>query len=526
MKGIMITSPAFKRFSACRCFGLVLAVAVMLIVLLGCSRTAQRKQPRLVLLYATCTVNSDYLEPYNSEVDYTPNLADFASSSVVFQRHMSEAGQSGIAYASLVSGQQAYQHGVYYHPGKLSDDLFLIAEAFTEAGYESYYWNGHIMADINLNFGQGISPQNRILVPPVFKRSILQSGDERFQELLTRLKEEPEFRAFVLVTFSRTHAPYHKQYPVEFYEAVSERFPREFEGLTLVDAEKYWAIYEKDRRKFECDLQSTAKMRGLDDNDVSTMARVLEWTYKANIIGLDFMFGRTLTLLRENDLLDHSMIAFTADHGETLHRENTLLNWSHGFQLSPEVLRVPWILYSPMHKLRTGGYEGVTRSIDVFPTLAGLCGIDLSQHELEGRDLSPALLGEEKPPHLVAFYHTSAVHAELHLPDFLRSETLKRYFGSADVSVIWVGSRDGDTTYKLRNLDGDNWGMQVFNVSEDPKESVNRFDSENSAHIRMKEALEDYKSLLVSRYGKTDSPDVPFEDAMRRLQSLGYVGGN
>jgi arylsulfatase A-like enzyme len=522
----MITLPVFRVFDGRRCASRVLVATVLLTVLLGCSRTADRKQPRLVLLYATCTVNCDFLEPYNNDVGYTPKLAEFAKSGVVFQRHMSEAGQSGIAYASLVSGEQAYQHGVYYHPGKLSDDLYLITEAFADAGYESFYWNGHIMADINLNFGQGISPQNRILVPPVFKRSILQSGDERFQELLKRLKEDPDYRAFVLVTFSRTHAPYHKQFPIEFYEAISESFPREFEGLSMADAENYWAIYEKDRRKFECDLDATARTRGLSDADVSTMAQVLEWTYKADIIGLDFMFGRTLTLLEENDLLDHSLIAFTADHGETLYRTNTLLNWSHGFQLSPEVLRVPWILYSPMHKLRAGGYEGVTRSIDVFPTLAGLCGIDLSQHELEGVDLSPTLLGEAKPPHLVAFYHTSAVHAELHLPDFLRSETLKRYFGSADVSVIWVGSRDEDTTYKLRNLDGENWGMQVFDVSQDPEESTDLFDSENPIHIRMKEALEDYKSLLVSRYGKTDNPDVPYEDAMRRLQSLGYVGGN
>lgn len=417
----------------------LLAAAFLSCALLGCCRTAELPQPRLVLLYATCTVNCEYLEPYNSEVAYTPNLAKFAESNVVFRRHMSEAGQSGIAYASIVSGKQAYQHGVYYHPGKLSDSLYLITEAFADAGYEPFYWNGHIMADIKLNFGQGIDSQNKIRVPPRYIRSILQYSDARFQSLLAELEKDPDYRAFILVTFSRTHGPYHKQFPRKAYEEFRKKFPDESMGLSMAEIDKYWAIYEKDRRMLECDLDASARTRGLSDADVTTMARVLEWTYKANIAGLDHMFGQALTLLEERNLLDHSLIAFTADHGETLHRQNTLFQWSHGFQLAPEVLRVPWIIHSPIHNLRAGQYEGVTRSVDVFPTRAGLCGIDLSQHDLEGVDLSPVLTGEAKPPNLVALYHTSAVHAELHLPDFRRSETLNRYFGSADIFVIWVG---------------------------------------------------------------------------------------
>ena len=87
-------------------------------------------------------------------------------------------------------------------------------------------------------------------------------------------------------------------------------------------------------------------------------------------------------------------------------------------------------------------------------------------------------------------------------------------------------SRDGDITYKLRNLDGQNWGLQVFDVAQDPEESSNLSDPENPGHIQMLKALEDYKALLVSRHGKTDRADIPQEDAMRRLKSLGYVGGN
>jgi arylsulfatase A-like enzyme len=83
----------------------------------------------LVLLYATCTVNKDYLGPYEPAVSYTPALDDFARSSLVFENHQTESGQSGIAFASIFSGTQATEHGVFVNPSRLPDDVLVIPEA-------------------------------------------------------------------------------------------------------------------------------------------------------------------------------------------------------------------------------------------------------------------------------------------------------------------------------------------------------------------------------------------------------------
>ena len=63
---------------------------------------------------------------------------------------------------------------------------------------------------------------------------------------------------------------------------------------------------------------------------------------------------------------------------EVLDRENALFKWTHGLQLVPEVLGVLFILYAPTAGLERGRVEQVTRSIDVFATLAGLSGIDVA----------------------------------------------------------------------------------------------------------------------------------------------------
>lgn len=68
------------------------------------------RRPRLVILYATCSLNRDYLQPYDPAVGFTPNLAGFGAGAVVFDRHDTEAGQSRIAFASLFSGDHAMDH--------------------------------------------------------------------------------------------------------------------------------------------------------------------------------------------------------------------------------------------------------------------------------------------------------------------------------------------------------------------------------------------------------------------------------
>src|SRR4029434_9290314 len=45
---------------------------------------ASPPRPRLVLLYATCTLNRDHVAPYGKDARYTPHLSAFARESVVF----------------------------------------------------------------------------------------------------------------------------------------------------------------------------------------------------------------------------------------------------------------------------------------------------------------------------------------------------------------------------------------------------------------------------------------------------------
>ena len=84
--------------------------------------------------------------------------------------------------------------------------------------------------------------------------------------------------------------------------------------------------------------------------------------------------------------LDRTLIAFTADHGESLgeHGEAT-----HGVFTYDVTMRVPSFLWAGP-RLRARAYDGLTRLIDLAPTVLDLLGI-AAPPAFEGQSLVPAL---------------------------------------------------------------------------------------------------------------------------------------
>jgi len=347
------------------------------------------------------------------------------------------------------------------------------------------------------------------------------------EELLAKLDADPEYRAFVLCNFTVTHGKYQRQIPDAEYDRFLAEYPEAALGFTRGDLEEVWRFYDEHRFDLQWGYPELVSRLGLTDDERRRIAEGLEVTYRADVAYLDGMFGRTLDVLRARGLLADSLIAFTADHGETFDREGTLFKWTHGLQLAPEVLAVPWILRSPFLGLEPGVYDGVTRSIDVYPTLAGLCGIDLAGRGVVGADLSGVLRGREGPPEdMRAWSHTTKIGARM-VADFSRWSETKKYFASDDVDRIWVRLvEDGEEglVFKWRNFGDDRWGAQAFDPERDPLELTDVFDPDDPEHVRAAELLQAYKARLEARFRGGGSTDAP-QDSLDRLRELGYVEG-
>ena len=479
------------------------------------SSTAPAERPRLVLLYATCSVTCDYLSPYNDAVRYTPNLQRFADQGVVFRRHMTEAGQSGIAYASLFAGTDGRGHHVFSHPSKIPDSVYLVGEPYAELGYDVYFWGKHTMATAEYSYGQGAPPERS------FDRR-LTARDQDFRRVLRRLERDPEARAVLITTFSLTHSPYRlRNVP---------RFAREYphEGPTSMssqDFNKYVQLHTDNYKDLANNFPETIEKLGLSDAQVGELATVIETLYKANINLLDDEFGEMVGAIDAAGLRDDSLIVFTADHGESMYHEHRAFQWTHGWELSPEVLQVPWIMRAPASRPMASHFNGVTRSIDVFPTMAGLSGVPLDPAKaagVTGVDLTAPLLGEEAEPELLAYAHTVVQHAKF-LEKIKDATQWLKYHKGVNQGELWTAIRDRDWFYKYRNLDGENWGFQAFDLATDPFAKNDLFDESVPRHAEMKQALLEYRMELVESWQTEGAEPIFDEKAQAALRALGYI---
>jgi arylsulfatase A-like enzyme len=485
--------------------------------------------PRLVVLFAVCTMNRDYLSPYNPEVTYTPTLDQIARAGVVFERHHTESGQSGTSFASLFTGAQADTHGIYTHPNELKDGLLTLAECFAQSGWDPWYWHGHPMAAPKLNYAQGVPPKNQI----EFKKRVLSLGagankriarltphDPDLMRLLARIKEDESYRAVIQLNFSYTHGPYVEGRQRQAFETLRRKFPDEV-PMSYQEMEQNIAVWNEDRVQLQWNFQETRERLGLTDEQVADMATAIEIAYKSGVYMLDMQLAQFLRAVQLSGLQDELLLAFTADHGEALYSEQALFQWTHGLELRPEVINVPLIMYSPK-LLEPVRYPGVTRSMDVYPTLAGLVGVDVPRGStVTGVDLTPSLVRMTAPLELVAFSHSTTINPRM----FKRTKKwtlLNSLFPGTGPENLWVCARKEDMLYKWRSHVDATWNLEVFDLASDPTTTTDLFDETNAQHATMRGKLQDYKERLVRGFATHEGPD----DSEDRLRDLGYIGGD
>lgn len=478
----------------------------------------ERPPPRLVLLYAPCTVSTRFLAPYDPSIDYTPRLARFAQEGVTFRRHQSEAGQSGVAYASLFTGLASTSHGLLRHPMRLPDDAYLIGEAFRDSGYDTFFWSGQPMASPELNYDQGVADDHVVWARRPNKNSdhgvVMRGGDPQLRMILARLRDDPSYRALVVVNFTVTHALYEPKHLPGF----CSRHPQRCGPFRGRSRDAYVQLFREHFLGWATAFDATADRLGLDARERQELVQVGSLLYAATVRFLDTLFGEVIDDVQAHGLLDQSLIAFTADHGEVMYRENALFNWSHGFGLAPEVLDIPLIVRAP--GLTPGSYEPVSRSIDVLPTLLGLAQADVTR-PFDGVDLSPALYGEAAPPILPSFSHTALQPkgGGLEIADIDQMQ-----FIPEQPEDIGVAMRREDTVYKRRVAQpGGQPVEEVFDLRSDPQETHNRFSADDAAHRTAMRDLQTYQRELIAAYGRlTGDLHVPSEREDEILRSLGY----
>lgn len=188
--------------------------------------------------------------------------------------------------------------------------------------------------------------------------------------VLERCAREKQRPFFLALGFYRPHTPYVA--PAPYFD----NYPKE--DMPLVEG-----VEEDIKDVPPLALASHKPEHDLLNDDLRQQAIQ---AYFSSITFMDAQVGRVLDALDKNGLADNTIIVFTSDHGYHLGEHGLWQKMS----LFEESARVPLIIAAPGMGKQGAVAKTPVGLIDLYPTLAELCGVDAPEN-LQGQSLAAIL---------------------------------------------------------------------------------------------------------------------------------------
>ncbi|MFW9882255.1 MAG: sulfatase, partial [Candidatus Thorarchaeota archaeon] len=207
------------------------------------------------------------------------------------------------------------------------------------------------------------------------------------------------------------------------------------------------------------------------------------------------------------NLSNNTIIIFTSDHGEEFFEHGAHSHW----RLYDEHIHVPLIIMLP-EKINKKIKEEV-RLIDLTPTILDILNIkyDPVNYQFQGVSLIPLL--KNKDIDLDIYSETSFPIYSFNSYSLVMKDNWKYIFSNL-------------TNSKLKYLYGQDIAKELFDLSEDPKEKLNLFNTNHSIFIPIEEKVKTIQrenkrlnSILNQGRGYVETD----KETLEKLKALGYI---
>ena len=400
-----------------------------------------------VVLITLDTTRADHLGCYGYRFATTPNIDALARKGVLFTQAASPAPLTLPAHSSILTGMYPTYHGVRVNGNTaLSQAQHTLAEVLSENGYETGAFIGAFVLDGRWGLNQGFEVYDDRFDLKKYKHldlgTVQRPGNEVVDAALAWLEGHTGDPFFAWIHLYDPHTPYEPPEP--------------------------FASQHRDRGP-----------RGLYDGEIAfadeQVGRVTSWLQAAGIDG-------------------KTVLVIMGDHGEGLgsHGEG-----NHGYYVYDYAVHVPFLVVTPFAELHGVRVESQVSSVDVFPTVLGLAGIDVTE-PVHGRSLLSAMLHPRPDTDAYAYGE---------------SMTPNLQFGWSALQCL------RSTRYKLIKAPR----PELYDLSLDPAEQTNVYlRNPTVAH----ELLEKLDRLIADTSQDAPEPETADLDkeTVERLAALGYVG--
>ncbi len=218
---------------------------------------------------------------------------------------------------------------------------------------------------------------------------------------------------------------------------------------------KYWDLYDKNRIKQpenynyipknapKMSISNWPEMRAYSNipkkGQVSdSLAINLIHGYYATVSYTDALIGKILKELKIAGLAKNTIVVLVSDHGYNL-QEHT--QWAK-FTNYKTSTKVPLIIYNPLTKNKEDT-NALVELVDVYPTLAELCGLEIPENQLDGKSMvsilqNPKLKGKDH------IFIKKGNGYTLQTPEFSYTEFIKPEDNTVITSMLYDHRTDED----------------------------------------------------------------------------------
>ncbi len=403
---------------------------------------------RLNLVLVTLdTTRADRIGAYGG-----PNAADtpafdrLAREGTLFERAMASAPLTLPSHATMFTGRFPPAHGLRDNGGFfLGPDAVTLAEQVRDAGLRTGAFVGAFVLDSKWGLDQGFEHYaddfDLSMARGGSLGSVQRPANEVVDLALPWLESVKHERFFAWLHFYDPHAPY----------APPEPFASRYAGRP----------------------------------------------YEGEVAFTDAQLGRVVDFLAASGLLDRTVIAVLADHGEGLgeHGEGT-----HGFFIYESALGTPFVIRAPFARTTGRRVADPVRTADLAPTVLDLLGLPPLPAAVSGTSLVPLMTGDR---------------VEMNLDGYAEAMYPLHHYGWSALRALRAG--------RFKLIDAPR--PELYDLERDPHESRNLFDDRRALGVRLQEQLRTLeRQWSEAGAASVTAPADVDPDVRERLAALGYVG--
>ena len=402
----------------------------------GVAVTELGNRPKNILILASDSLRSDHLGCSGYARDTSPSIDALAAAGIQFERCLTPIASTLESMTSIFSSQYPHTHGVFHmFPDRemveRGNEAPSMVKILREHGYDSSVigdWCACGFKELPMGFEDVIvsdfdnfrvymteavflrhqilplffdNPTGYSIFPMLRSFASYMTPDVVTDQIAERLKARADDgRPFVMLGFySCTHLPY--KTPSSYAKLWTDPAydgPHKHELQLNVD-------------EFIGKTDINEKWSRLPPGEVEQVKGL----YDGCVRMFDDCVGRVVEVLKQEGLMEDTIILITSDHGDDLFEPNVTFGHGLTFNGGDQSNHIPAVFHVPGIPEPGRKVKEVIRSLDFAPTLLELAGMPVDP-QFEGVSLAPVVRGREPMPDIAYYGETSYLFYQRTIP--------------------------------------------------------------------------------------------------------------